>query len=88
MKKLLSLLLFLTASGPALAFDLAGFLETMSLGTEVAPAPPQVDLATAPVTGLEVADGQTQSEAKPVTATPPQSGDLQLDKLWLMGVFR
>lgn len=80
MKRLLIMSLFLTASAPALAFDLIGFMKTMSLGTEVIPVPPPTEYS--------VADGQTKGDSEPVKASRPATGGLELDSIWLMGVFR
>jgi hypothetical protein len=77
MGRVLITAIFLTASGPAAAFDLAGFLATMSMGKPVAEEQPPAKVATT-----------DEDEAPTVQKARPKQGAFSPDAVWMIGVFR
>ncbi|MCU0826902.1 MAG: hypothetical protein MUE52_05740 [Tabrizicola sp.] len=77
MARVLITVMLLTASGPAAAFDLAGFLATMSMGKPVTEEPAPVRVVTT-----------VEDEAPPVQKARPKQGAFAPDAVWMIGVFR
>lgn len=81
--------IFLSVSGPAMAFDLAEFLATMSMGKTVTTAPVYTDLAVAPQPDAAPAVAQPDAAlAVPVQRSRAANADPAPDGVWMIGVFR